>query len=112
MQILIKVHQFIHKILNGNEILTTNKDHNQVTNLRKLTCNNPKVDQLKVNAYEQFGLIPSIRSKEFSGDEILTIIKGLNYVANLRKLTRNNPKLDLVMVNAYAKCVQIPSIRS
>ena len=64
MQILFKVHQFIHKILNGNEILTTNKGHNQVTNLRKLTCNNPNVDQVKVNTYTKFGLISSLRSQD------------------------------------------------
>ena len=41
MQNLIKFHQFVHKILSGNKILTITKGHNHVINLRKLMRNNP-----------------------------------------------------------------------
>ena len=61
MQNLIKFHQFVHKILRGNEILTITKSRNHVVNLRKLTSN---VDLANVNAYATFGLIPQIRSQD------------------------------------------------
>ena len=40
------------KILNGNEISALIKGHNSGTNLRKIRCNNPKLDIAKMNAYE------------------------------------------------------------
>ena len=63
VQNLIKFHQFIHKVLNGNDILTTIKGHDHVADLQNLTCNNPNVNLVKVNAYAKFGLIPSIHSQ-------------------------------------------------
>ena len=62
IQNLVKFHQFVLKILSGNEILTSIKDHSSVIHLRKLTCNNPNLDL--VNAYSKFGQIPSIRSQD------------------------------------------------
>ena len=50
MQNLIKVHQFVHEIFSGSEIWEITKGHNSVVNLRKLTCNNPNLDPVKVNA--------------------------------------------------------------
>ena len=64
MQNLAKFHQFILKILSLIEILTSIKDHNSVTNLRKLTCNNPNIDLVNINAHPNSGQIPSIRSKD------------------------------------------------
>ena len=58
------IHQFILKILSGNEILTSIKDHNSVINLQKLICNNPRLDLSNINAYARFGQIPSIRSQD------------------------------------------------
>ena len=52
------------KILSGNEILTINKGHNSVVNLRKLRRNNPNVKLVKVNAYAKFDQIPSIHSED------------------------------------------------
>ena len=40
------------------------KGHNSVVNLQKLTCNNPNVDLIKVNAYVKFDQISSIRSQD------------------------------------------------
>ena len=51
MQILMKVHQFVHKILSGNELLKITKGHNHVVNLRKLTRNDLKIALVSVNAY-------------------------------------------------------------
>ena len=66
MQNLIKFHQFIHKILSKNEILTTTKGHNQVVNFQKrLMHNNPNIELVNTNAYAKSGLIPSIRSQNF-----------------------------------------------
>ena len=64
MQYLIKFHRFGHKILSGNEILTVTQGHNCVAWLRKLTCNNPKLDLVNNIAYAKFGLIPSIPSQD------------------------------------------------
>ena len=64
MQKLIKLHLFIHKLLSGNKILTITKGHNSVVNLWKLTCNNPTLDLVKVNAYAKVYQMPSIRSQE------------------------------------------------
>ena len=50
-------------ILRGNEILTITKGHNGVLYLLKLMRNNPNLDQVNINAYVKFGLIPSILSK-------------------------------------------------
>ena len=64
MQNLIKFHQFIHKLLSGNEILTITKGRNYVIYLWKLTLNNPYLDLVNANAYTKSGLIPSIPSEE------------------------------------------------
>ena len=49
MQNLIKFHQFVHKILSGNKILTITKGHNC------FVCHNPKLDLVKINAYAKTG---------------------------------------------------------
>ena len=48
------------KILSGNEILTSIKGCNSVTNLQNLTLYNPNLDIINVNLYTKFGLIQSI----------------------------------------------------
>ena len=63
MKTLIKFNQFVHKILSANEILTITKGHNHVVNMRKLPHNNLNLDLVKVNAYANFGQIPSILSQ-------------------------------------------------
>ena len=62
MQNLTKFHQFVLKILSGNEILTSIKEHNSVINVRILTRKNPNLDLVNIDAYLRFGQIPSIRS--------------------------------------------------
>ena len=84
MQNLVKFDQFVLKILNGNKILTSIKDHNSVINLRKLTRNNPNLELVSINADAKYG---QFIIEILSGNEILTSIKGHNAVINLRKLT-------------------------
>ena len=46
---------FVLKILSGNEILALIKGHNSGINLSKMTCNNPKLDHVNINAHTKFG---------------------------------------------------------
>ena len=55
MQILVKIHSFVLKILSGNEILTSFKGNNSVTNWRKWMFNNPKLDAVNINPSTKFG---------------------------------------------------------
>ena len=73
------------------------------TNLQKMTCNNPKLDLAKMNAYIKFGEILPIGSPILSRNEILAQIKPHNPKTNSEKMVCNNPKLDLVIMNAYIK---------
>ena len=43
------------KILSGNEILTSIKSHNSVTNLRKMMVYTANLDLINVNVYAKFG---------------------------------------------------------
>ena len=63
IQNLVKFCAFILKILSGNEILTSIKGRNSVTNLRNLTLYNPNLDIISVNMYTKFGKIMSIGSQ-------------------------------------------------
>ena len=64
MQNLVLFHQFVLKILRGNEILMIIKSHNSVADIQTLTRNNPKLDLVKVNACAKFDQIPSICSQD------------------------------------------------
>ena len=46
---------FVLKKLNGNENLVLIKGHDSGTNVRKMTCNSPKLDLVNINAYIKFG---------------------------------------------------------
>ena len=60
------------KILSGNEISAYIKGHNYGTNLRKMTCNNTKLDIAKMNAYE---ILP-IGSQDIEGKRNFGLNKG------------------------------------
>ena len=51
-------------ILSGNEILTSIKGCNSITNLRKSMPYNPNLDLINVNVYSKFGKILSIHSQD------------------------------------------------
>ena len=52
---LVRLCQFVLKILSGNEILTSIKGHNSVKILRKMTSNNPKLDLVNDDVHTKFG---------------------------------------------------------
>ena len=54
----------ILKVLNGKDILAYLKGHNTGKNVRKMMCNNPKLDLVNMNAYIKFGEILSICSQD------------------------------------------------
>ena len=56
--------QFVLKILNKNQILTSIKGRNSVANLRKTTIYDNKVDLVNNDVYTKFCLILSIRSQD------------------------------------------------
>ena len=49
--------QFVLKILSGNKILALIKGYNSGTNVQTMTCNNPNLDHVNINAHTKFGLI-------------------------------------------------------
>ena len=63
-KILVKICQFVLKILSGYKILASIKDHNSGTNVLKIMCNNPKLDLINMNAYIKFSENQSICSKD------------------------------------------------
>ena len=88
MQHLVKFHQFILKILSGNEVLTSIKEHQE----RTLTRNNRNICK---NCAEICLFVVQV----LSGNEILTSIKGHNFVINSWKSTCNNAKIDFADIN-------------
>ena len=72
----MKLCQFVLKILSGNEILAQIKGHNSVPNVGKMTCNNPKLDLVNINAYIIFGKILSICSQDIERKQKFAINQG------------------------------------
>ena len=95
-----------------------------------MTCNNPKLDLVNMNAYIKFGEILSICSQHIEQKHNFGIIKGHNSVTklqkqnsdinqgsylcykSLRKKTGNNPNQDIVNMKVYIKFGEILSICS
>ena len=69
----------------------------------KTSCNNPKLDLAKMNAYLKFGKILPIGSQDIEWKRKFGEIKGNNSGTNFRKIMCNNPKLDLDNINACIK---------
>ena len=109
IQNLVKVYPFALNILSRNEILTSLKDHNSVSNLRKMPGNNPNLNLLNMNAYIKFGEILLNCSKDIE-QKGNSEMKGPTSVTNLQKMAGNNPNLDPVNINAYIKFNEILSI--
>ena len=68
-----------------------------------MTCYNPKLDLVNMNAYIKFGGNIQVVLKILGRYEILAEIKGHNSGTNLRKIMCNNPKVDHVNINAHTK---------
>ena len=77
-------------------------DHNSLTNLRKMTANNPKVDLVSLNSYTKFGQNLSICSQDIEQKQAF----GVKSWA----ITPNNQNLDLFNMNACIKFDDILSI--
>ena len=60
----MKLYPLVLNILSGNEILKSIKGHNSVTNLRKMTGNNPNLDLVNMKAYIKFDDILLICSED------------------------------------------------
>ena len=60
IQNLVKFCPLVLKILSGNEVLTSIKGCNSVTNLRNLKLYNPNLDLINCNVHTKFGYILSI----------------------------------------------------
>ena len=67
-----------------------------------MTCNNPKLDLINMNAYIKFGENMS-SSNILSGNKFSALIKGRNSGTNVPKTMCNNPKVDHVNINAHTK---------
>ena len=59
-----QIYPFVLEILSGNEILTSIKGHNSVTNSGKMTGNKPNLDLVNINAHTKFGQILSFLSQD------------------------------------------------
>ena len=64
IQNLVLFCQLVFKTLSKNQILTSIKDRNSVSNLRKTKIYNTNVDLVNNNVFTKFGLILSIRSQD------------------------------------------------
>ena len=109
---MVKFCPFVLKILSGNEIQTSIKGCNSVTNLRKMTVHEPNLDLVNIDVYTFFVKLCPFVLKILSRKEILTSIKGRNSVANLqkKKMMFKNPNLDHVKINMYTKFCHLLSI--
>ena len=79
------------------------KGHNSGTNVRKMTCINPKLDLVNINAIITFGENQSICSRDIEQKRNFGVIKGYKSDTNVQKITCNNPEVDLVNMIAYIK---------
>ena len=76
IQNLVLFCQFVLKILNKKQILTSIKGRNSVENLRKTKIYNTNLDLVTDNVLTKFGLILSIRSKDIEQKPNSDINKG------------------------------------
>ena len=76
IQNLVRICQFVLKILSGNKILTSIKGHNAIKILRKMTGNNPKLDLVNVDVHTKFGQILSIPSQDIERKQNSDVNQG------------------------------------
>ena len=66
IQNLVKIYQFVLKVLSGNKLLAFIKSHSFGTNVRKMTGNNPNLDLVNINVNTKHGEILSICSEDMT----------------------------------------------
>ena len=62
--LILRICQFVLKILSKNRILTSIKGSNSVENLQKTKIYNTNIDLVNDNVFTKFGHILSIRSQD------------------------------------------------
>ena len=72
----MEICQFVLKILSGNEIVAYTKGHNSGIKVRKIMCNNPKLDLVNINAFIKFGEILPIGSQDIERKRNCGVNKG------------------------------------
>ena len=75
---LMKFHSFVLKILSGNGILGSIKDHYSVKNLRKLTRNNLNLKIVNINACTKNVKIKSMCYQVKRGNKIVKTNSDIN----------------------------------
>ena len=81
----MKFYQLVFKILSGNKILAQIKDHSSSKNVRNMTCSNPKLDFVNMNAYIKFAEILPIGSQDIMPKQNFGVNKGQNSGTNFQK---------------------------
>ena len=77
-----------------------------------MTCNNPKLDLVNMNAYIKFSEKITLSSQDIERIRNFSVNQAITLVKKWRKMACNNPKLDLAKINAYIKFIEIPPIGS
>ena len=72
----MKISRFVLEILSGNEILVLIRGHNSGINVRKILCNNPKLDLANINAYIKFGENQSVCSRDIERKQNFGVNQG------------------------------------
>ena len=83
-----------------------NKSINSVTNLRKMTGNNPSLNLVNINAHTKYGQILSISSRYWAETKFWHQSRAIT----LFQMMCNNSYLDLVYINVFTKFGKILSI--
>ena len=74
---MVKICQLVLKILSGNNKISAQiQGHNSGTNVRKITCDNPKLDLANMNAYIKFADFLSISSQDTEREQNFGVNKG------------------------------------
>ena len=85
IQNLVRLCQFILKILSGNKILTSIKGRNTIKIVQKMIGNNPKLDLVNVDVHKKFGQILSFHSQDIERRRNSDINQGPLLCQNLAK---------------------------
>ena len=99
------------RILSEHIILTLIKGYNSLTNLQKMTANNPNIDLISINSYLKSDQNLSICSQDIEQKRLM-YIKGHNSGTSLQKMMCNNAIVYFVDINAYIKFGEILTICS
>ena len=76
LQNVIKIHQFVLKILSINKISTSIKGHNSVENERKIWFNHPNIYLININVYTKFDRNPQVNSQDIKHKQNSDVDRG------------------------------------